>query len=121
MSFEKKYDWFKIAETLNELPFGVNNLSVVEVNTKKITLAKYKENILACAHLCPHASGILADGHIDALGNIVCPVHRYKFNLMNGRNVSGEGYYLKTYPVKVNEEGVFVGFEQKGILNFFGI
>src|SRR5581483_3066707 len=117
MSSEKKYEWFKIAETLNELLFNNNNLSVVEVNRKKITLAKYKDEILACAYLCPHASGILAEGYIDAPGNIVCPVHRYKFNLTNGRNVTGEGYYLKTYPVKVNAEGVFVGFEQKGILN----
>jgi 3-phenylpropionate/trans-cinnamate dioxygenase ferredoxin subunit len=26
--------------------------------------------------------------------------------------VSGEGYYLKTYPVEEREDGVFVGFEE---------
>jgi nitrite reductase/ring-hydroxylating ferredoxin subunit len=116
---EKKYRWFKIAENINELSFAENNLLIVETNNKKITLAKFKNEILACAYLCPHASGVLADGYIDAIGNIVCPVHRYKFNLINGRNVTGEGYHLKTHPVKLSEEGIFVGFEEKGLFNFF--
>lgn len=115
---EKKYQWFKIAEDENELVFPLNNLLIIEVNSKRITLAKYNQQLFACAYACPHASGILAEGYIDAIGNIVCPVHRYKFTLSNGRNVSGEGYYLKTYPVKSDNDGVFIGFEEKGFLNF---
>lgn len=116
---EKKYQWFKVAAHINELGFEQNNLLIVEVNNKKITLAKYGSELFACTHLCPHASGVLAEGYVDAAGNIVCPVHRYKFNLSNGRNVTGEGYFLKTYPVKINEEGIFVGFEDKSFFNFF--
>ena len=116
---EKKYQWFKIAENINEFSFAENNLCIIEVNNKKLTLAKFQNELFACAYLCPHASGVLADGYIDAIGNIVCPVHRYKFNLSNGRNVSGEGYYLKTHPVKISSEGIFVGFEEKGLLKFF--
>jgi len=116
---DKKYQWFKIAESVNELSFAENNLLIVEVNNKKITLAKFKNEMFACAHLCPHASGVLADGYIDATGNIVCPVHRYKFNLSTGRNTTGEGYYLKTHPVKINDEGIFVGFEEKGFFKIF--
>ena|SRR5215831_12438087 len=115
---EKKYQWFKIAEGKNQLSFDDNNLSVIEVNNKKITIAKYRDELFACAYACPHASGILAEGYIDALGNIVCPVHRYKYNLSNGRNVTGEGYYLKTFPLKINEEGIFVGFEERHFLDF---
>jgi 3-phenylpropionate/trans-cinnamate dioxygenase ferredoxin subunit len=32
--------------------------------------------------------------------------------MKNGRNVSGEGYYLKHWPVVVQEDGVFVGLEK---------
>lgn len=113
MMNEKNYQWFKIAENINEISFAENNLLVIEVNNKKITLVKYKNELFACSYLCPHASGILADGYIDAIGNIVCPVHRYKFNARNGKNVTGEGYYLKTYPVKINDEGVFAGMEEQ--------
>ncbi len=28
-------------------------------------------------------------------GNIVCPVHRYGFNLENGRDIAGEGLLFK--------------------------
>jgi len=113
-----KYKWFKIADSENDLPFAENNLLIIEVNNKKITLAKHDDQLFACAYKCPHASGILADGYVDAMGNIVCPVHRYKFNLLNGRNISGEGYYLKTYPMKKSEEGISIGFEEKGFFDF---
>jgi nitrite reductase/ring-hydroxylating ferredoxin subunit len=97
-----------VAPSIQALPWQKNNLCIVEVNGKKITLALHQNKLFACAHKCPHASGIMADGFIDALGNITCPLHRYKFNLANGRNTSGEGYYLKTYEVEVNDDGVFV-------------
>ena len=32
----------------------------------------------------------------------------------NGRNISGEGYYLKHWPVELRENGVFVGMEESG-------
>ena len=97
-----------IAPSILALPWQKNNLCIVEVNGKKITLALHHNQLFACAHKCPHASGIMADGFIDALGNVVCPLHRYKLNLTNGRNTTGEGYYLKTYQVEVTEDGVYM-------------
>lgn len=104
----KKYRWFKIATTLNSLSWQ-NDLCIVEVDEKAVTLAKWDEKIYACAHKCPHAGGVLADGLIDASGNIVCRVHHYKFKLTTGFNTSGEGYYLKTYAVEQREDGLYVG------------
>jgi len=98
----------KIAEHINELNFRENNIAIADVDGKKICIGKYKNTYSAFAYKCPHASGLLADGFIDALGNIVCPVHHYKYNLQNGRNVSGEGFFLKTWAVEVREDGVFV-------------
>jgi nitrite reductase/ring-hydroxylating ferredoxin subunit len=114
----KKYTWYKIADTVDEISWQENNMALAGVNGKKITLIKSATQILACAHQCPHAGGILADGFIDATGKIVCPLHRYKFDLTNGRNTSGEGYYLKTYLVEHRDDGLFIGFEEKGWLNW---
>ncbi len=69
--------WYKIADNIHEIDFATNNIAVVEVKGKKICLGKFKESILAFAYKCPHAGGILADGFIDVLGNVVCPLHRY--------------------------------------------
>ncbi len=117
---EKNYTWHKIADHLNELSFADNNIAVIEVNGKRICVAKHKENVFAFAFKCPHAGGILADGYIDVLGNVVCPLHRYKYNMQNGRNVSGEGYYLKHWPVELRETGVFIGMEESsGLFGLF--
>jgi 3-phenylpropionate/trans-cinnamate dioxygenase ferredoxin subunit len=112
--------WHKIADHLNELDFSDNNIAVAEMNGKKLCIAKFKEQIFAFAYKCPHAGGILADGYIDALGNIVCPLHRYKYDMKNGRNISGEGYYLKHWAVELRDNGVFI-VEESGssFFNFF--
>ena len=116
---DKKIKWFKIADNINAIDWQPNNLALVEAGGRKITVARQGNEVLACAHKCPHASGVLADGFIDAAGNLVCPLHRYKFNLVNGRNVSGEGYYLKTYGIEEREAGIFVGFEESNLFNLF--
>lgn len=114
----EKISWVKAAESVAEIPFGENGLAEVMAGDKKVCIGNYQGELFAFAARCPHASGIFANGFIDALGNVVCPLHRYKFCMKNGRNVSGEGYYLKHWPVEVREDGVYVGLEAK---SFFGL
>jgi 3-phenylpropionate/trans-cinnamate dioxygenase ferredoxin subunit len=115
-----KYRWHKIADHVNELDFAENNIAIVEVKGKKMCIAKFKDQVFAFAYKCPHAGGLLADGYIDALGQVVCPLHRYKYDLKNGRNTSGEGYYLKHWPVEIRNEAVYVGLEENsGFLSLF--
>ena len=105
--------WKKIAESRAELFQGENNIAEIEVDGKLVCVVMHEEKLKACAAKCPHAGGKMATGYIDALGNIVCPLHRYKFSLENGRNVTGEGYFLKIYKVEERVEGVFIGIEEK--------
>ncbi len=114
----KQYTWHKIADHVNEIEFADNNIAVADANGKKICIGRYKDAVFAFAYKCPHAGGILAEGFIDALGNVVCPLHRYKYDMNNGRNVSGEGYYLSNWPVDLRDDGVYVGMEKGG--GFFG-
>ena len=105
---------------VNAIEWRANNMTIVEVAGKKITLGKFNEDVYAFAHKCPHASGIMADGFINAMGRVVCPLHRYQFSMENGRNTSGEGYYLKTYPVKIDNEVLFIGIAKTGFLGIVG-
>ena len=117
---EKKYSWHKIADHVNEIDFAGNNIAVVEVKGKKICIARFRDAVFAFAYKCPHAGGFMADGYIDATGNIVCPLHRYKYSLETGRNISGEGYYLNHWQVEQREDGVFVSMETpSGFLGIF--
>ncbi len=109
----------KITDSIEELLFTENNLVTIIAEGKEICIGKHNDLLYACAAKCPHAGAYMANGYIDAVGNIVCPLHRYKFNMANGRNVSGEGYFLKTYKVEVKKEGVFIIKEKKK--SFFDI
>ncbi len=106
-----KINWYKIADHHNEIDFADNNLAIATAGSKKVCIGKYNDQLFAVAQKCPHAGGLMAHGYIDAQGHIVCPLHRYKFNPVNGRNVSGEGYYLKHWPVEERNDGVYVGIE----------
>lgn len=107
--------WIKIAESREELHLSSDGTAHAEADGRRFCIVVYKEQLYACASKCPHAGGTMAEGYVDAVGNIVCPVHRYKFDLRTGRNSSGEGYYLKTFPVEERPEGIFVGFKTGGL------
>lgn len=75
---------------------------------KQIALVKRQGNVYAFAAKCPHAGARLCDGWLDVQGRIVCPDHKYRFDPVNGRNTSGEGYKLFTYPVQVRDDEVWI-------------
>jgi 3-phenylpropionate/trans-cinnamate dioxygenase ferredoxin subunit len=111
---DPKVKWHRIAGSLWELEFAENGIAMVRVNQKTICVARHEENLYAFSARCPHAGGMMAEGYIDALGHIVCPTHRYKFSMKNGRNISGEGYYLKTYPLENRSDGIYLGMSDTG-------
>lgn len=116
MSSTNKNTWYKISESPAEIDFQANGLAELEINGKRICMGRHQGQLFACTQKCPHAGGILSDGYIDAIGNIVCPLHRYKYNLKNGMNVSGEGYYLKTFAVEEREDGVYIKMNESTFL-----
>jgi nitrite reductase/ring-hydroxylating ferredoxin subunit len=112
-------DWIKVAESEAEIIFNTNNIAEVMAGERMICIAKFQNQLFAFANKCPHASGLFVNGYIDAVGNVVCPIHRYKFSMRNGRNITGEGYFLKHWPVAVKEDGVYVGLEKNKLFGLF--
>ena len=106
-----KLDWKLITDAPLSLNWAENNMVELEVDGRSFTLAKKANEYFAFASKCPHASGRMAEGYINPLGQVVCPLHRYCFDMKNGRNTSGEGYFLKPYPIELREEGLFIGFQ----------
>ncbi|MVT06995.1 Rieske (2Fe-2S) protein [Chitinophaga tropicalis] len=110
----KQYNWHR----LSDLYVIDGEITVIEVSGKKICMTRYNGQLYAFAYKCPHAGGIMADGYIDDSGNVVCPLHRYRFNVKNGYNSSGEGFYLKTYPLEDREDGIYLGLEKTGLFGW---
>jgi 3-phenylpropionate/trans-cinnamate dioxygenase ferredoxin subunit len=107
-----KYQWIKIAANIHEIEFAKNNIAKINIGEKSICLIRTMNGLKACASKCPHAGGDLSIAYLDNKENIICPVHNYRFNLNNGSDTFGEGYFLKVYKVVSNDDGIFVGLEK---------
>lgn len=104
---EKRETWIKIAGNIEEINFN-NNIATIQINGRSICIIKTLNGLKACSSRCPHAGGDLSSGFLDAKGNIICPVHHYRFSLTHGRDMNSEGYFLKIFQLKENEEGVWL-------------
>ena len=107
--FSTKIRWYKFAENEEE----ANNLlmgktcSAVSINSKSLLLVYHQNNYYLVKNKCPH-QGISLEKASCEDGYIVCPWHRYGFNLENGR---GAGMHLETYPIEIRDDGWYAGFE----------
>ncbi|MBX2907651.1 MAG: Rieske (2Fe-2S) protein [Taibaiella sp.] len=103
--------WHEVA-TLRFSALSENQLIEARAGEKVIGLLRKGGQLLAFAAKCPHAGAPLCTGWLDAQGRIVCPDHKYRFDPANGRNTSGEGYKLFTYPTQVKEDVIYIGLIQ---------
>jgi nitrite reductase/ring-hydroxylating ferredoxin subunit len=117
MSGKEKLTWRKIAERMGEIQFATNNIACVEVQGKKICIGKFQGQVFAFAYHCPHAGGFLLSAEIDQSGNLVCPMHQYKFDMKNGRNVTGEGYHLRHWPLEIRADGIYIKVNEETFWN----
>ena len=115
----KKLKWHKIADKESDIQWTPGNVGQVEVHGKKICIGRGKDGWFGFADTCPHAGAPMIDSYMTGGCQVVCPVHQLKFNLKNGRDVNGGGYMLKTYPVEVRPDGIFVGLEEGGLFKWF--
>lgn len=62
----------------------------------------------ALRNQCPHMGGELGEGELR--GDIVtCPWHGWRFDVKTGRNPSVDLVAVRTFPVKVEGNDVYVG------------
>ena len=101
-------NWQLLTKDPSSLSFNDKGIALVQVNDKLICITKYRDQLYAFSAKCPHASGRLDLGFIDALANVVCPVHHYRFNIRTGRDNLGEGYHLKTYKLETRPDGLWI-------------
>lgn len=82
---------------------------LVVIGSLRICLVLHDETFRAVQDSCSHNGESLSKGSINYLGEIICPWHHYCFNLETGRELSARSADLKTYPLKVDDSGFFIG------------
>jgi len=99
-------NWHKVPDLkYTDQPF----LEKVKINGKGICLVGYEGNVYALSSTCPHAGADLSGGWCKN-GKLICPFHRYAYDIHTGKGDPGQNDYINTYPVEVREDGIYVGF-----------
>jgi nitrite reductase/ring-hydroxylating ferredoxin subunit len=111
MLFKKQIHWYKIFESAAALESFVKEgqLNSIQIGNKKICIAHTPSGYFAINDKCPHNGASLSNGYCTSENSIVCPVHRYHFDLKTGRAKSGGGDCADTYPIDIKEQGVYIG------------
>lgn len=104
-------EWIKIfssaREAMDRVREGATQLIIVR--GVSLCLARHRNIFFAVQDSCSHNGESLSKGKINHLGEVVCPWHGYRFELKSGKASDSSSPELKTYPVKIDESGFFIG------------
>ncbi|HTD98212.1 MAG TPA: Rieske 2Fe-2S domain-containing protein [Mucilaginibacter sp.] len=89
-------------------PKGQPFIKRVKAGGKNICLVGFENEVFALSAKCPHAGGDLTAGWCKD-GKLVCPVHRYSFDLHTGKGSEGQNDYIDTYPIEIKDGAIYVG------------
>lgn len=103
--------WFKIFSSESEAKAKIfqDKPQLLILEGKRISLVLHQGSFLAVQDSCTHSGESLSKGTVNYLGEIVCPWHHYRFDLKSGKACDSSCADLETFPVRIDEEGFFVG------------
>jgi nitrite reductase/ring-hydroxylating ferredoxin subunit len=104
-------EWFKIFSSEEQARASLTGKAtqLLIINDHRICLASYKNEFFAIEDTCSHNGESLSKGQINYLGEVICPWHNYRFELRTGRACDSNSRDLKTYPIKSDSTGFFIG------------
>jgi nitrite reductase (NADH) small subunit len=114
MISNKTIHWFPACKT-NDVPS--NGGVCVKYQDQQIALFHFtrRDEWYATQNECPHRNQMaLSRGMIGSHNDepkVACPFHKKTFSLLTGKCINGEECEIKTYPVKVENEIVYIGIE----------
>jgi nitrite reductase/ring-hydroxylating ferredoxin subunit len=79
----------------------------VEAQGHRLALFRVRDRVHVLSARCPHAGGPLGHGWIEE-GEAVCPLHRWRFRLDDGRCTTVRGEWVRSYRSEVREGLVWV-------------
>lgn len=107
-----KITWIE-ACAVEDIPANGGACVLIEKEQIAIYNFQRRNEWYATQNLCPHKQQMALSrgmiGSIDDEPKVACPFHKKNFSLKTGSCLSGEDYQIKTYPVKVEGNKVFVG------------
>ncbi|MFD2034457.1 Rieske (2Fe-2S) protein [Belliella marina] len=81
-------------------------IKVVRLGNTKICVSRIGDSFYAFETQCPHRKAELQQGVVTSFGEIVCPLHEYRFDMKTGDVKSGSCGELLTYKVELTGDGL---------------
>jgi nitrite reductase/ring-hydroxylating ferredoxin subunit len=78
------------------------------LGNKVVAILRIGEQFFAFDSQCPHRGASLLQSNINGLGEIICPLHQYRFDLKTGQVRSGYCPDLPVFSVRLSDKGVFI-------------
>ena len=103
-----KLVWYKASE-LDSLAEG--RVRSVTCGLENVCLTHFKGKYSALDNACPHQGGPLGEGSIEK-GLLRCPWHGWDFDPQTGKPPGGYDDGVKTYPIEIRDDGIYVGVEE---------
>ncbi len=110
------FHWIKIFESQSEFEnyTQLGTFLTFDLKGEKICVTRTAKGAYAVQDKCPHNGASLSKGFCSPANEIICPLHRYSFDLESGKATSGGAFALKTYPIEIKKDGgVYVGIKAK--------
>lgn len=100
----------KIFESEDQLRqiFVDQSIRVLRIGDQKVCITQKNESYFAFEALCPHQRHPLSEATINDFGEVICPLHFYRFNLTTGTEANRLCKDLKTYQVDLRPDGIFL-------------
>jgi nitrite reductase (NADH) small subunit len=103
-------DWIKIAN-LDDIP----RLGARVLRTDTMDIAVFRtstDQVFALRDQCPHKGGPLSQGIVHGT-TVTCPLHNWNIDLASGAAQGPDEGCAQSFPVKVEDGVVFLGFKVK--------
>jgi nitrite reductase/ring-hydroxylating ferredoxin subunit len=78
-----------------------------EADGLRVAVFRHGGELVALSGRCPHANGPLGLGWIEE-GEVVCPLHRWRFRLSDGRCTTMRGNSVHRFRCEVRGDEVWV-------------
>ena len=110
---QQAINWVRVGQTED---FPANAGACIKHNSRQIAVFYFSRTNTwyACQNLCPHKMEMVLSrgmtGDSQGIPKVACPLHKKTFSLEDGSNLNGEDYSIATYPVRIQEGNVYIGF-----------
>jgi len=108
--FVERIKWVHVAESAAALKSRIKEgrIAHFKLNNTGVVIAHHSTGLHAFRDKCPHQGVSFHGGECTAEGQLLCPRHRFTFDLNNGRGP--QGLAVEVYPLEERDNGLYIGF-----------